>query len=1265
LAQFYLAHRKIAEARRVYEAILAETPSTFEGLQAPSVIASLLERQGELPQALEAYQKALEGFDDRLNAYLKRTADEDASVRNAGYLANRAQLAAADTKAAILRKIIDLAEKLNRTDTVSEARKQLVAVLPECDPFEEAIRRAEALLEEVSGFRNPVSGNGYPVSGIRYRVSGSPLGTQPATSAAAAGDGEHSSLGTQASLPAPTAAAGDGELPLGTQPATSAPAGEHSSLGTQASLPAPTAAAGDGESPLGTQPAAPTAAVGTAQTVLESATTHHSPLRAQHSPLTITRQTLVELAVFECLAVLEPPPFVPAAAKGALSENETQLKLAQRFASAQQVAKALELVVKAGQESGGRVQGSGFGVQGSGFGVQGGKESREGNRGETRAAGRKAAICPLMTWIAANVAVRKGEFGKARQMMRALAASSDGNPVQEALARYGLGSLYAREALYPEAVEEFELAAKVLPFRLSALYQKGLAELRQGMYPEAAKTFEAAVAGISDAKFQIADGSSGESRTASGESPNSSGESSKSDPELGGAGGTGPGSGGGVRITDYGLRITHHGLRITALPYRLAQTHEFTGNFGKARELYQRLAETRNADEALRLLSQTALARLERASSRVPDTGSPIPGTDSDGKATGPDADPRAPNTQYPIPHATPLGDNRSDRGRWHLNHGSAGFVLCGMLCPQDIVGGPGQAPAPSGAVSRLPFDYRFTTGKEGENGRRWLSRLEDPGGADLALWNPVTSTWSTANWDDFGEQLPSGTGDLVVSLAIPKGCWRLSLGFLNDHNYYERSRRYAVHVRDGQGRFLTGFEVEDFICPLYKHLAVAGAADLTVHITRDQSLNTVLSGIFLDPFPACCPVPKEVDALLQTLREEWLKDPKPHPERRGDSPATPVGPDLVQYFEDLMARCERVRVGSEARASELRAAGGMVWAKEATATILELERLLEEFHGEIAALPRWMGATASLRLFELESALGRSSERQEAALAYLCNFLRDKDLSGQADFALRYLSRALTEAGRPGAGEVVDRCRAKLALETGWKSVVHRVGPMAAAYYARDRGFAVELFSDYLTALLGKRSRKEQTAILTGLLGQEVREGRWVFAGLLVPRLRRLIPKRDEWPPDLADLVAKTLSGLQRYEAAAMELEGAIRRLESRLPDGVPDKEAEKQLGDRYFLLVCQYAASGNLAKAGEAFERARARLKDADRLANLHHLIGTGYLRLGDQTRARSHFQQIVRSYPDTPWAKAASRHLEQPAETPAPPRTTAPSPKPAIRD
>jgi tetratricopeptide (TPR) repeat protein len=264
------------------------------------------------------------------------------------------------------------------------------------------------------------------------------------------------------------------------------------------------------------------------------------------------------------------------------------------------------------------------------------------------------------------------------------------------------------------------------------------------------------------------------------------------------------------------------------------------------------------------------------------------------------------------------------------------------------------------------------------------------------------------------------------------------------------------------------------------------------------------------------------------------------------------------------------------------------------------------------------------------------------------------EDLAGKADYALRYLSRALAESGRPGAGEVVDRCRAKLAQETGWKSVVHRIRPMAAAYYARDRGFAVELFEQYLAALLGKRSRKEQTAILAGLLGQEVREGRWAFAGMLVPRLRRLVPKRDEWPPELADLVARTLSGLQRYGEAAMELEGAIRRLEARVPDGVPDKEAEKALGDRYFLLVCQYAASGDLTRAEAVFERGHAHLKDADRLANLNHLLGMGYLRLGDGPRATSHFERVVRSYPDTPWAKAAACQLAQPAAPPAPAQT-----------
>ena len=202
----------------------------------------------------------------------------------------------------------------------------------------------------------------------------------------------------------------------------------------------------------------------------------------------------------------------------------------------------------------------------------------------------------------------------------------------------------------------------------------------------------------------------------------------------------------------------------------------------------------------------------------------------------------------------------------------------------------------------------------------------------------------------------------------------------------------------------------------------------------------------------------------------------------------------------------------------------------------------------------------------------------------------------------------------------------------------------MARAYYAWDRAFAVELFRDYVRALVRNRSRKEQGAALMGLLGEEVREGRWAFAQVLVPRLKRLYPQRRQWPPGLSDLFAQTYSGLQQYEAAALEGEQVVKELEARLLDDVPDKEIERKLADRYFLLICQHAASGELTEAEQALERARPYLKDAARLANAHYLIATGHLRQGAASRAAPHLRVLVRSYPQTHWAGLASRHLEQ---------------------
>jgi len=144
LAALYVANRKPVEALQVYERILKESPHTYEALEAPSRIAALLERQGEIGKALETYQKAYESFDERLRAYLARTAEQDADVVNAGYLANRTRMGAAETKTAMLRKVAVLAERAKRLEALAEAKRGLAKAESDADPFGDRIARGRA-----------------------------------------------------------------------------------------------------------------------------------------------------------------------------------------------------------------------------------------------------------------------------------------------------------------------------------------------------------------------------------------------------------------------------------------------------------------------------------------------------------------------------------------------------------------------------------------------------------------------------------------------------------------------------------------------------------------------------------------------------------------------------------------------------------------------------------------------------------------------------------------------------------------------------------------------------------------------------------------------------------------------------------------------------------------------------------------------------------------------------------------------------------------
>jgi hypothetical protein len=146
-------------------------------------------------------------------------------------------------------------------------------------------------------------------------------------------------------------------------------------------------------------------------------------------------------------------------------------------------------------------------------------------------------------------------------------------------------------------------------------------------------------------------------------------------------------------------------------------------------------------------------------------------------------------------------------------------------------------------------FKYNVYTGNPKNFAKTWLSKAFET--AEYFLQYPgETDKRRPCNWDDHGEIYPLGKGpDLFVSLSIPSGRYRLALYFLNDPNYYEPNRQYTVYIQDKNGEILSATSVEDFYSGVYKRFLITGPTEITIRIFRNLSLNTLLSGVFIDSY--------------------------------------------------------------------------------------------------------------------------------------------------------------------------------------------------------------------------------------------------------------------------------------------------------------------------------------------------------------------------------------------------------------------------------
>ena len=209
------------------------------------------------------------------------------------------------------------------------------------------------------------------------------------------------------------------------------------------------------------------------------------------------------------------------------------------------------------------------------------------------------------------------------------------------------------------------------------------------------------------------------------------------------------------------------------------------------------------------------------------------------------------------------LGEDRQTQGNWIGNYGSYCWVLSAMSAPRDMVGGevtPAKCKTTAFA-DELQNEVVWTRGK---GAFRYTSSTTDPSDALTRHWigamrtvearaleNPQWGGRTYASWDDHGELHPTdGWGpDLVATLQMPPGVWRLGLYFI-DWDWYSAPfpRAHRIELSTTDDRDACTARVTDFGGGVYKVFGVRGGRDLTIRLRKDRSAAVLISGIFLDP---------------------------------------------------------------------------------------------------------------------------------------------------------------------------------------------------------------------------------------------------------------------------------------------------------------------------------------------------------------------------------------------------------------------------------
>jgi tetratricopeptide (TPR) repeat protein len=530
-------------------------------------------------------------------------------------------------------------------------------------------------------------------------------------------------------------------------------------------------------------------------------------------------------------------------------------------------------------------------------------------------------------------------------------------------------------------------------------------------------------------------------------------------------------------------------------------------------------------------------------------------------------------------------GEDRQTQGQWDT-YGEELFLLCGRMAPADLMGGLG-----------APIEYRVYTADPKKH--YWWWNWHPVTDHPSVMPDPPDADATACNWDDGGEKQAIGTGpDLMVDLPVPEGLYRLSLYMVNDFNYYEPHREYAIYLLDQQARVLAACPVRDFEGGVYHHFVVEGPQELTIRIFRNLSLNTLLQAILLDRLDTRTGAMAEAEAYGPFGR---LLDQQ--------APEAASGPRIE--FCEAQSRKETVA----ALLAESPGTALSCW---------QVHRLLNAYG---AGSGHEEQALARMRELVLQS-LGN-----EGAAKFWSETADAQQRAGCRAGAVRFTRYAVELAlkhqpSRERRLEALDAALERMQTRYPYYITASALAPRDPYRKPVDEAYSLELADRYIEEAFAGRTLMEAAADILPMARKHLDQN------------RRSIPKRFFEAVGMDNLAG---GDLYRYSICCGDDEVEARALRGVLAAGVGGNMPSE--GSLRLKLVGALAGAGDYDEAEAELQRLLEMDSSAEfTKANAAHNLAWRLMVAGHKDRARKWFEFVVQQYADTHFAELARKNLDR---------------------